>query len=168
MCGRYSAARPDEDIAREFTVESVVGEQPAPSWNVAPTQTARIVLERAPRGEEDGEVQRTLRSARWGLIPSWAKDAKIGSRLINARSETITEKPSFKAAAARRRCVVPADGYYEWEKIDGRKVPHFFHRDDEVLSFAGLYELWPNPDADRLRPGHAAARGDPLPGAATS
>ena len=126
----------------------MVGEQPAPSWNVAPTQTARIVLERAPRGEEDGGVQRMLRSARWGLIPSWAKDAKIGSRLINARSETITEKPSFKAAAARRRCVVPADGYYEWEKIDGRKVPHFFHRDDEVLSFAGLYELWPNPDAE--------------------
>jgi putative SOS response-associated peptidase YedK len=72
---------------------------------------------------------------------------KIGSRLINARSETITEKPSFRAASARRRCLVPADGYFEWEKIDGRKVPQFLYRPDEqLLSFAGLYELWPDPE----------------------
>lgn len=86
-----------------------------------------------------------MRSARWGLVPSWAKDLKIGHRLINARSETITEKPAFKAAAARRRCLIPADGYYEWEKIDAGKVPHFLHRPGELLAFAGLYELWPDP-----------------------
>jgi putative SOS response-associated peptidase YedK len=104
------------------------------------------VLERAPRGDQDGEVRRVLRSARWGLIPSWAKDLKIGNRLINARAETVTEKPAFKAAAARRRCLIPADGYYEWEKRDGHKVPHFLHRGNAVLAFAGLYELWPDPE----------------------
>jgi putative SOS response-associated peptidase YedK len=142
-------ARPDSDLAREFAVAEVVGEEPEPSWNVAPTQLARVVLERVPRGADDAEqavAERMLRTARWGLVPSWAKDVKIGNRLINARSETITEKPAFKAAAARRRCLVPADGYYEWEKIDGRKVPYFLHRDHDVLAFAGLYELWPDPE----------------------
>lgn len=78
-----------------------------------------------------------MRSARWGLVPSWAKDLKIGHRLINARSETITEKPAFKAAAARRRYLIPADGYCEWEKVDAGKVPHFLHRPGELLAFAG-------------------------------
>jgi len=82
-----------------------------------------------------------------GLIPSWAKDRKIGSRLINARAETITEKPSFKAAASRRRCIVPADGYFEWERRDGAKVPHYLHGDG-VLGMAGLYELWPDPERE--------------------
>jgi putative SOS response-associated peptidase YedK len=130
-------------------VADVVGEEPEPSWNVAPTQLARVVLERVPRGVDDPEhatAERMLRSARWGLVPSWAKDVKIGNRLINARGETITEKSAFKAAAARRRCLVPAAGYYEWEKVDGRKVPYFLHRDHDVLAFAGLYELWPDPE----------------------
>ncbi|HZZ52491.1 MAG TPA: SOS response-associated peptidase [Pseudonocardia sp.] len=146
MCGRYSAARPDEDLAREFDAQTVIDEPPDPSWNVAPTQTARVVLERAPRADPDGAVQRMLRNARWGLIPSWAKDLKIGNRLINARAETVTEKPAFKAASARRRCLIPADGYYEWEKRDGNKVPYFLHRQEALLAFAGLYELWPNPE----------------------
>jgi putative SOS response-associated peptidase YedK len=91
---------------------------------------------------------RQLRTVRWGLVPSWAKDASIGSRLINARSESVTEKPAFKAAAARRRCLVPADGYYEWEKLpSGGKQPYFLHGDG-VLGFAGLYELWPDPSKD--------------------
>jgi putative SOS response-associated peptidase YedK len=80
-------------------------------------------------------------------LPSWAKDVKLGARLINARSETLTEKPAFRAAAARRRCLVPATGYFEWEKVDGRKVPQFLFRPDEAqLAFAGLYELWPDPE----------------------
>jgi putative SOS response-associated peptidase YedK len=143
-------------VAREFAVDDVIGEEPPPSWNVAPTQDARVVLERAPRGSERGsdgqDARRMLRSARWGLIPSWAKDVKIGNRLINARSETVTEKPAFKAAAARRRCLIPADGYYEWEKAEGRKVPYFLHRDGELLAFAGLYELWPDPQRDEDDP----------------
>lgn len=147
MCGRYAVARPDSDLSREFDVSAVVGEEPAPSWNVAPTQISRVILERRPRdAADDAGVERMLRSARWGLVPSWAKDLKIGSRLINARSESVTEKPAFKAAAARRRCLVPADGYYEWEKVEGRKVPYFLHDDEQLLAFAGLYELWPDPD----------------------
>lgn len=148
MCGRYSVARPDSDLAEEFDVASVVGEEPEASWNVAPTQVRRVVLERAPKGEPDGAPERMLRSARWGLVPSWAKDIKVGNRLINARAETITSKPAFKAASLRRRCLIPADGYYEWEKIDGRKVPYFLHHGLDLLAFAGLYELWPDPARD--------------------
>lgn len=102
------------------------------SWNVAPTQSVRVVLERTPRATPDTTPRdtasvRQLRTARWGPVPSWAKDPTIGNKLINARSETVTEKPSFTAAAARRRCIVPADGYFEWEKRDGAKVPHYLH-----------------------------------------
>jgi putative SOS response-associated peptidase YedK len=145
VCGRYSVARPDEDLAKEFKVASVIGTEPEPSWNVAATQTRRVVLERAPRDDPDAPAERMLRNARWGLVPSWAKDIKIGNRLINARAETVTSKPSFKAAARRRRCLIPADGYYEWEKVNGNKVPYFLHHSDDLLAFAGLYELWPDP-----------------------
>jgi len=145
MCGRYATTRSDTDIAAEFEVETVVGPEPPPAYNAAPTQEHRVVLDRAPRDEPDGAV-RTLRSARWGLVPSWAKDAKIGNKLINARAETITSKPAFKSAARRRRLLIPADGYYEWEKTDSGKQPWFLHRPGELLAFAGLYELWPDPE----------------------
>ncbi|OZC85256.1 hypothetical protein CH274_05615 [Rhodococcus sp. 06-418-5] len=144
MCGRYASTRSDSDLQAVFDIAETVGAEVPPSYNVAPTQTVRTVLERSPKDEPEADAVRQLRSARWGLIPSWAKDAKIGSRLINARSETITEKPSFKKAASRRRCIVPADGYYEWEKRDGAKVPYFLHQDG-VLAMAGLYELWRDP-----------------------
>ena len=152
MCGRYSNARTDAELSKEFDVTVVEGDEVAPSWNVAPTQTARVVLERAPRGEPEAAPERTLRSARWGLVPSWAKDVKIGNRLINARMETINEKPAFKAAARRRRCLVPADGYYEWQKENGAKIPYFLRRAGEILAFAGLYELWPDPGRDEDDP----------------
>jgi putative SOS response-associated peptidase YedK len=93
VCGRYSVARPDTDLAREFDVADVVGEEPEPSWNVAPTQVARVVIERVPRGSDNADhaaAQRMLRSSRWGLVPSWAKDVKIGNRLINAH-RSVTE-----------------------------------------------------------------------------
>ncbi|AJW40888.1 SOS response-associated peptidase [Rhodococcus sp. 06-470-2] len=144
MCGRYASTRSDSDLQAVFDIAETVGAEVPPSYNVAPTQTVRTVLERSPKDEPEADAVRQLRSVRWGLIPSWAKDAKIGSRLINARSETITEKPSFKKAASRRRCIVPADGYYEWEKRDGAKVPYFLHQDG-VLAMAGLYELWRDP-----------------------
>jgi putative SOS response-associated peptidase YedK len=109
---------------------------------VAPTQPVRAVLERAPREEPEAPAVRQLRTLRWGLVPSWAKDTAIGSKMINARVETITEKPAFKRAASRRRLLVPADGYYEWERRGGAKVPHFLHSEDGgPLAFAGLYEL---------------------------
>ncbi|MBY4383443.1 SOS response-associated peptidase [Rhodococcus fascians] len=144
MCGRYASTRSDSDLQAVFEIAETVGDEVPPSYNVAPTQTIRTVLERAPKDEPESDAVRQLRSVRWGLIPSWAKDAKIGSRLINARSETITEKPSFKKAASRRRCIIPADGYYEWEKRDGTKVPYFLH-EQGVLAMAGLYELWRDP-----------------------
>lgn len=162
MCGRYVNARTDADIAVEFAVAQTVGDQPEPSWNIAPTQTRRIIVEHPARDPDPASdeqappapsVPRTLRSARWGLVPSWAKDLKIGQRLINARSETVTEKPAFRAAAARRRCLVPAEGYYEWMHIDGHKTPYFLHRDENLLGFAGLYELWPDPDTAHDDPG---------------
>lgn len=153
MCGRYAIARPDSELQAELGAETVIGEAPEPSYNAAPGQDHRVVLERAPRDEPEGGGTRQLRSLRWGLIPSWAKDRKIGNRMINARAETITEKPAFKAAARRRRLLVPADGYFEWQAAaateDGakpRKQPYFLHRGGELLAFAGLYELWPDPD----------------------
>jgi putative SOS response-associated peptidase YedK len=161
MCGRYVARRADPEVANIYGA-TVVGDPPGPSYNVAPTQQVRVVLDRAPAGSgettdhHDGQedhgaqdgAQRQLRSVRWGLIPSWAKDKKIGNRLVNARSESITEKPAFKRAAARRRCVVPADGYYEWEATADGKQPYFLHLDEQPLSMAGLYELWPDPDKE--------------------
>jgi putative SOS response-associated peptidase YedK len=148
VCGRYASSRRDIELSSELEAESVVGDELPPSWNLAPTQPARVVLERRPRNQPGAAPQRQLRTLRWGLIPSWATDAKIGSRLINARKETVVEKPAFQAAAARRRCLVPADGYFEWERRIGCKstVPHFLHSGAQLLTFAGLYELWPDPD----------------------
>ncbi len=141
MCGRYASTQTDADLLGLFDAVEAVGAELPPSYNVAPTDGVRVVLERTPRDAPDAAPARQLRTARWGLVPSWAKDTKIGARLINARSESITAKPSFQAAAARRRCLVPADGYFEWEKRDRAKVPYYLHGDG-VLAFAGLYELW--------------------------
>jgi putative SOS response-associated peptidase YedK len=140
MCGRYANSRHDGDLLRDFQVASVVDPPPGPSWNVAPTDESRVVLERLVNDEPD----RQLRTLRWGLVPSWAKDLKIAAKLINARSETVTEKSAFKTAASRRRCLVPADGYNEWMPTDSGKVPIYLHGDG-VLAFAGLYEIRRNP-----------------------
>ncbi|MGQ7297291.1 SOS response-associated peptidase [Quadrisphaera sp. KR29] len=167
MCGRYASSRSDAQLVEDYAVDAVVGSEVAPSWNVAPTQQVRAVVEREPRDDEGaaapagggppggGGAQRQLRTVRWGLVPSWAKDPGVGSRMINARVETVTEKPAYRRAAARRRCLLPADGYFEWERRpapDGSgkevKVPHFLHAaDGGPLAFAGLYELWKDPGA---------------------
>lgn len=159
MCGRYASARTDAQIAQELKATVVDGDPTPPDWNIAPTREARVVVERSPIDHTDdqpaaaGHYERTLRTARWGLVPSWAKDLKIGQRLINARSETLTEKPAFRAAAARRRALVPADGYYEWEKgPTGAKTPYYLHREEQLLAFAGLYELWPDPQREQDDP----------------
>ncbi|HVW81378.1 MAG TPA: SOS response-associated peptidase [Mycobacteriales bacterium] len=143
MCGRYASTRRDGDLLRDFQVASVVDDPPEPSWNLAPTDPARVVLDRMVSNQPD----RQLRTLSWGLVPSWAKDPKIGAKLINARSETVTTKSAFKAAASRRRCLVPADGYYEWMVAEDGKHPIYLYGDGP-LAFAGLYELRPL-DEDR-------------------
>jgi putative SOS response-associated peptidase YedK len=155
MCGRYARSRSDTELVDVFGVDEVVGEELPASWNIAPTQDARLVLERSPHDQPEAAPTRQLRTARWGLVPVWAKDVKIGNRMINARMETITEKPAFKRAASKRRALCPAEGYYEWEKrADGSKVPHFLHgADGAELAFAGLYELWPDPAKAEDDPG---------------
>ena len=130
----------------EFDVEQRPEQVLAPSWNVAPTQDVYAVVERPPREEPDADPVRALRVVRWGLVPSWAKDPRIGSRMINARMETVAEKPAFKRAFAKRRALLPADGYFEWYGEKGRKQPFFVRpADGAVLAMAGLYELWKDP-----------------------
>ncbi len=133
------------DLVSAFNVDEAAGPEVNPSWNVAPTQRVRLVADRI--NHETGEMGRRLETVRWGLVPSWAKDPKMGGRMINARMETITEKPSFRTAASKRRALVPADGYYEWQKHeDGTKTPTYLHPErDELLAFAGLFEFWPDP-----------------------
>jgi putative SOS response-associated peptidase YedK len=145
MCGRYAASANPDDLAEEFEVDLVELRQPIqPDYNVAPTKPVPVVITRRDRGAEESVAPaRRLRVMRWGLVPSWAKDVKIGSRLINARVETAGEKPAFRKALAERRCLLPADGYYEWYVDEGRKQPYFIHRTDgRSLAMAGLYELW--------------------------
>ncbi len=153
MCGRYVSSASTADLLTEFDVEELVGEELQPSWNIAPTQQVRAILQRPPKEAveqakqpEPDKAVRQLRPLRWGLVPSWSKDPKAGARMINARIETVTEKPAFKKAAARRRCLLPAAGYYEWQKTDQGKVPYFMHDPDgRLLAMAGLYELWRDP-----------------------
>jgi putative SOS response-associated peptidase YedK len=155
VCGRYASARKAEDIAASFGIrpERVDGTLDA-DYNVAPTKPVYAVVERVPRGEDGTEPVRQLRIARWGLVPSWATDPGIGSRLINARLETAQDKPAFRKAFARRRCLLPADGYYEWWAAtgpDGKpiKQPFFIRpRDGSILAMAGLYEFWRDATVD--------------------
>ena len=136
MCGRFLLANPNDGIYDLFDVKELPDLKPR--YNVAPTQTVPAV--RILPGDE----AISLCHLRWGLIPSWAKDAKIGSRLINARSETAASKPSFRAAFKRRRCLIPADGYYEWAKqAGGSKQPYLIHLPDrQPFAMAGLWERW--------------------------
>src|SRR3712207_8237812 len=120
MCGRYAACRRPEDLVVEFEAVPVEGQQPLPAdYNVARTKEVYVVRhkrERDAEGALTGGGHRELREVRWGLVPSWAKDASIGNRLLNARVESLTEKPAFRRAARSRRCLVPADGWYEWAR----------------------------------------------------
>jgi putative SOS response-associated peptidase YedK len=146
MCGRYVSVASTADLSDEFDVEETIGDDPAPSWNVAPTDPVPVIVKRRPRGDDDAQPVRQLRTVRWGLVPSWSKTRTGGAKMINARIETVTEKPAFKTAAARRRCLVPALGYYEWQQTDGGKIPHFLHDPEgRLLAMAGLYELWRDP-----------------------
>lgn len=142
MCGRYTLTVDAALLAELFELEPLT--ELAPRYNIAPTQTVPIVR----RG---GGGDREWARVRWGLIPSWAKDATIGNRLINARAETAADKPSFRSAFRHRRCLIPADGFFEWAKVDGGKQPHHIRfADRRPFAFAGLWESWSPPDGDRV------------------
>jgi putative SOS response-associated peptidase YedK len=153
MCGRYARAKDKASLVEEFAIEDVPQEDLPADYNVAPTKQVYIVAER-PADPEHPAARRSLAVAKWGLVPSWAKDPKIGSRLINARAETAASKPAFRSAYAKRRCLVPADGFYEWYEPEdpaaprtrsGKpiKQPFFIHAGDGgSLALAGLYEFW--------------------------
>ncbi|WP_430295315.1 SOS response-associated peptidase [Sinomonas sp. B1-1] len=154
MCGRYVMAQSVGDLVAEFDVDETYVETVEPSYNIAPTDPVPIVLDR--RDRETGGTSRKLVPARWGLVPPWSKDTKGAARLINARRETVTEKPSFRKAAAAKRALVPANGYYEWEKRAAQeaagkagkveKIPTYLHAaDGGLLAFAALFENWPDP-----------------------
>ncbi|MEC9266198.1 MAG: SOS response-associated peptidase [Pseudomonadota bacterium] len=137
MCGRYSLTTPIEGIRRLFGFERIPN-LPA-RHNIAPTQAVLAV-------REENSV-RTCFMARWGLIPGWSKDPSIGAKMINARAETVREKPSFKTAFKRRRCLIPVDAFYEWKTLGGKKQPFRIAFDDgEVFAFAGLWERWQGAD----------------------
>src|SRR3954447_14197015 len=158
MCGRYASSRQPEDLVEEFEITLVPDHVPRieADWNVAPTKEVYAVLERPPR-EEDGTraeaPERQLRVLTWGLVPFWSKDPSGASRMINARMETVADKPAYRRAFERRRCLLPADGYYEWyateqltAKGKPRKQPFFIRpRDGGTLAMAGLYEIWRDP-----------------------
>ena len=137
-----------------------VKETLAPDYNVAPTKEVYAVLERSPSRKHNLPASRQLRVLRWGLVPSWAKDPSIGNRMINARMETVTDKPAFRRAFAARRCLLPADGYYEWYATEQKnkagkplKQPFFIHpADGSVMAMAGLYEIWRDPTRDEDDP----------------
>ena len=170
MCGRYAATSRPEDLVEEFDIEQVMTGEPSrsllsapqdpppgtPDYNVAPTKQAPVILTRAPRPADpsydaDAPPVRQLRLLTWGLVPSWAKDVKVGLRMINARAESVLEKSAFAKAAASRRALVPASGWYEWQvsptATDARGKPRkqaFFvhHADGSPLAMAALYEFW--------------------------
>lgn len=153
VCGRYVSTTRSSDVAALYGAGPVGDLPAAPSWNVAPTQGVSVVVQRPPRDED--EPARQLRGMRWGLVPSWTKGPGTGPLMINARVETASTLPAFRTAWRRRRAVIPAvDGYYEWTAVDegGRrpvKQPWYIHPEDgDHLTFAALYELWP----DRTRP----------------
>ena len=145
MCGRYVISILPDALIEAFELGRYETPETAeslrlPRYNIAPTQRVAVTLNESPDA---------LSTARWGLIPSWAKDESIASNLINARSETLPEKPAFRAAFKRRRCLIYASGFYEWRKVPGQKAkqPYFIARPDgEPLAFAGLWEEWKGPD----------------------
>jgi len=149
MCGRYVQTSSPTVLAGRFQVGEVGIDASDPDFNVAPGRNVPIVAEH--------DAVRVLERLRWGLVPRWAKDPSIGDRMINARAETVASKPAFKGAFKRRRCIIPADGFFEWQKVPGhrQKQPYFiFGRDRLTLAFAGLWEAWhdaSHPDDAPLR-----------------
>lgn len=143
MCGRFTLTVDPDELQKQFGLAEPPPAGLAPRYNIAPSQAVAVVA---------NEPERKLEFFQWGLIPSWAKDPKIGNKLINARAETLAEKPAFRAALKRRRCLVVADGFYEWKKLDGRKQPMYIHlKDGRPFAFAGLWEVWRSPQDELIK-----------------
>jgi putative SOS response-associated peptidase YedK len=141
MCGRYGLVNDGTSLEQALSARWSGAALQQPRYNIAPTQHAPVLL--------DVDGARTLSMFRWGLIPFWAKDAAIGNRMINARAETVADKPAYRNAFRRQRCLVPASGFYEWQKTKAGKVPHWIHAaDGSLLTFAGLWERWDPQDAE--------------------
>ncbi|MGR9087316.1 MAG: SOS response-associated peptidase [Gammaproteobacteria bacterium] len=145
MCGRFALYSPLDTLARHFQTDTIPGMEITPRYNIAPSQNVAVI-------RDEGGTRR-FALVHWGLIPSWAKEQKIGYRMINARAETVAEKPAFRTAFKYRRCLVPADGYYEWQAIVGAntKQPWFIALKNRApMAFAGLWEKWKTPDGGEL------------------
>lgn len=158
MCGRFTSTSSVADLAREFEVDEVrVGPQQA-RYNVAPSEPVLAVATRRPRGDEERPL-RQLGTFRWGLVPPWATDPAAGARMINARAESVDRRPAFRQALARRRCIIPADAFYEWQPrpgpggLRGPKLPWaVVRRDGRCMAFAGLWEVWRDPASGNAAP----------------
>jgi putative SOS response-associated peptidase YedK len=144
MCGRFVAAADPDHLASWFDVDELRTDELPASYNVAPTMSVYAVAEHA--------ALRHLVSFRWGLVPNWADDPKVGSSMINARAESVADKPAYRTALQRRRCLIPADGFYEWSGEGEARTAFYIHRSGgEPLAFAGLWEAWKQPSGDWLR-----------------
>jgi putative SOS response-associated peptidase YedK len=142
MCGRFVLLTDLQIVTESFHVRNVAGEY-RPGNNISPGQQIAAILRK--------DDQNSLVNFRWGLIPSWAKDPSIGNKMINARAETVSEKPSFREAFKKRRCLIVADGFYEWQKVDRKKKPYKFSlKSGQPFGFAGLYETWMSPEKEPI------------------
>ena len=149
MCGRFVSSSPPDELARYFGAAPPT-EALDPNYNIAPTNDVFAVYEDGTASRQSSGSGRQLDAFWWGLVPSWAKDLKTGQKMINARAETIATKNAFRRPFTKRRCIIPADGFYEWKAIEGhkKKQPYFIHRvDGEPLAFAGLWEVWRGPSS---------------------
>lgn len=142
MCGRFVCKSTLDELVEVFQIDEISDDLPGPSYNIAPGESVPAII---------GNGKRKLGKLQWGLVPSWAKDPEIGHKMINARAETLTEKPSFREAFKKRRCLIVADGFYEWRKDGDEKVPMYIYLKSHLpFAFAGLYEIWYSPEGERL------------------
>ncbi|MDQ3749902.1 MAG: SOS response-associated peptidase [Acidobacteriota bacterium] len=144
MCGRFTQSAPWEKVKKEFVVKASESNLFKPRYNIAPMQIVPVV--------RDSVSERIISELKWGLVPSWAKDSEMGNRMINARAETLTEKPSFREAFRKRRCLIPTSGFYEWKKTgSGAKQPFYFYlKEKDIFGFAGLWEEWLDKESGEL------------------
>ncbi|GAB3558113.1 putative SOS response-associated peptidase YedK [Actinopolyspora lacussalsi] len=158
MCGRYASSKAPSELAAEFDARDETGSRaPEPDYNVAPTKPVFSIVQRHPRDAEGSpdpdRSERTVRVMRWGLVPKWAKDPSVGSRMINARSETVATKPAFRGAVRYYRCLLPADGWYEWKRDSSPKQPYYVtNPDDSSLGMAGIWATWRDPAEPEAEP----------------
>lgn len=144
MCGRYTITLPLEELLAYYMADDATGSPQSPRYNIAPGQMVPAIV-------ASGDGRNRLGLLKWGLVPSWAEDPKLGSRMINARIETAAERPAFREALGKRRCLIPADGYYEWLATAAGKRPlRIRRRDGEPIGMAAIYEIWTAPDGSRL------------------